>query len=837
MSDIFILPGPHFSAKSERSEWRREEVGLKAVGLVNLPITWTPPFIVITTAAFKLWKESSSIGELRKSLAFGLAPILGAEPRRLIVRSSASAENIDCRGWLESVVCAATCDDVLRGADKVWARANNTPKIVADGFGLVVQQFKAAKLHGHLSNERRVSRNRDVWLCEVETPMAGAATKAIRFRAKTRSRKMESPSMLCSSQWQLIQWLKNVARWCLAGIDRNHLEWVWDGEHLWIVQRDTEKEVRGDRPACSPILRPLLRLEPPKLKLFSKGDETTRWKKTESLRIFANAGLEVAQLYVLQDPRTLSEMAAGKISAGLKTDLTALLESPIVFRTDFLTEDKMPKLLSTRSDTLSSFDQATAWLMDKAQKIVSEGIAPQEFCFIGHRYIPARSAAICLAYPDRPQVRIDAIWGFPDGLLCFPHDTFHVSAEGRGKIERRIRCKPFCLSADVQGNWMPTRCPAPWDWHGSLEDSEIREIAIMSRAVARHLKQPVEVMFFVGVHEDTGYPAILPWIHFADTLTEKVESDHFHYAGKSFTITNAADLKRLEPSIVEARKTDKVAIHLRPTPGLLRDKDFVQDVTEAAKRTSVPVQLEGSILSHIYYMLTKSGVKVRCVDAAAAPRNRQRFGKLVRDLIDVKIRAGGEIARTFQVPKDELIRLLKAKALEEAFELFRAEDPALAFEELVDILEVVVSTCKAYNRSFEELSELAAKKRRERGGFEKGIVLVETEAVPLLGTPPLEPSLFGGAEPTGESARKRHRKSAQAARTFGATRRPRVRGKEIAIPMIPPHPTETSVQTVVAMPDGEHQAIIRYLAKEVMVELRKNPSEPPNPNQMWLDLR
>src|SRR6267154_2001649 len=113
MSGVLILRGPHFSAESEQSDWPLEAVGLKAAGLVPLPVTWTPPFVVITTAAFNRWKETSSKEELRNSLALGLAPILGHEPGRLIVRSSAMAESIDCRGWLESVLCAATHDDVF----------------------------------------------------------------------------------------------------------------------------------------------------------------------------------------------------------------------------------------------------------------------------------------------------------------------------------------------------------------------------------------------------------------------------------------------------------------------------------------------------------------------------------------------------------------------------------------------------------------------------------------------------------------------------------------------------------------------------------------------------
>jgi len=54
--------------------------------------------------------------------------------------------------------------------------------------------------------------------------------------------------------------------------------------------------------------------------------------------------------------------------------------------------------------------------------------------------------------------------------------------------------------------------------------------------------------------------------------------------------------------------------------------------------------------------------------------------------------------------------------------------------------------------------------------------------------------------------------------------------------MIPPNPAEASEQTIVTLPDGEHEAVIRYMVKEVLVELRRKPPTPPNPNQMWLDL-
>jgi len=69
MSDALTFRGPHFSAESERSEWPVEAVGLKAAGLAQLPVTWTPPFVVVTAAAFIRWKEESSTNDLSDSLS------------------------------------------------------------------------------------------------------------------------------------------------------------------------------------------------------------------------------------------------------------------------------------------------------------------------------------------------------------------------------------------------------------------------------------------------------------------------------------------------------------------------------------------------------------------------------------------------------------------------------------------------------------------------------------------------------------------------------------------------------------------------------------------------
>jgi predicted house-cleaning noncanonical NTP pyrophosphatase (MazG superfamily) len=694
----------------------------------------------------------------------------------------------------------------------------------------VVQQFEQPKLYGHLSNERRVSRNRNRWLCEIESPVVGVEPVPMKFDAVS-SGEHSLERLDCSSDDQLVRMLKHVAGWTLQNQRaRFHYEWVWDGSRLWIVQRDVEEEIHGRPPATSHTSRQFSSA-PTALSIFVEATAAKgNWKKTESLRLFQKAELPAARLYVLEHERTLAELGNGTVSSKLRDDLKALLASPIVFRTDVLTSESLPAFLSPRSGTLFDVETATAWLIAKAKMLIDKGATPGEFCFIAHRYISARSAAISLSRPKNPRVKIDAIWGFPDGLLCFPHDSFEVAANARVITSRQVRSKPFFLKENQSGAWVRERCPAPWDWKPSLTDGEIIEIAKHSKRLASFLGEPVEIMSFVGVDVKTGYPAILPWIHIADVPTAQQEANAFHYAGKPFTITNSADLARLKEVIAREQERQKVTIRLRPAPHLLRSKEFVDEVAAAARELKIPVQLEGSILSHIYYMLARLRVRVRCGDPIAAGAYKQRFGKLVRDLIPVKIRSQGESAKTLRVSSDALIGLLKAKTLEEAFEAFWERDPNQSFAELADVLEVIVSSCKAYNRSFDELLKLAEKKRAERGGFEQGVVLVETDAVPLIESDTTEPMLFSGEVGSRTRSSRRH-----GAATSVTTRRPRLKGREVIIPMIPPS-AEQQRTTYLRLTDTNQELEVKYSAKEVSVTIRNARQVNADPNQLWLPL-
>jgi predicted house-cleaning noncanonical NTP pyrophosphatase (MazG superfamily) len=304
------------------------------------------------------------------------------------------------------------------------------------------------------------------------------------------------------------------------------------------------------------------------------------------------------------------------------------------------------------------------------------------------------------------------------------------------------------------------------------------------------------------------------------------ENDIFYYAGKPFTVSNEMDLGRLREAMIREQKSSKVYIRLRPSPDLLRSKEFVNQVAKTANDLKIPVQLEGSVLSHIYYMLTRQKVRVRCA-SPFLPVRKQRFGKLVRDLVPVTIEAGGEHARTITVPKEQLAKLLKTKALEEAFELFWESDNSKSFEEMADVMEVILSACKAYGRDFKDLVSLAEKKRKERGGFEKGVVLIETSNVPLIGTEDTETPLF--AENTLAGA------SNKTSIGYPPSRRPRLRGRDLAIPLIPPVAEDWGKHYIISVPDEEYEFVLRYTTKEIVATIRKKSTAPPA-NQLELDL-
>ncbi len=109
---------------------------------------------------------------------------------------------------------------------------------------------------------------------------------------------------------------------------------------------------------------------------------------------------------------------------------------------------------------------------------------------------------------------------------------------------------------------------------------------------------------------------------------------------------------------------------------------------------------------------------------------KQRYGKLVRDLVPQKLRLDGFVVNEREMDNDEYKRELLYLLIEEAENLRKAGYDPNNKEELqskmADIFELIETIVKEFNLSKDEIENLQAKKRAEEGGFEKKIFLEST---------------------------------------------------------------------------------------------------------------
>ena len=99
------------------------------------------------------------------------------------------------------------------------------------------------------------------------------------------------------------------------------------------------------------------------------------------------------------------------------------------------------------------------------------------------------------------------------------------------------------------------------------------------------------------------------------------------------------------------------------------------------------------------------------------------YNKLVRDRIPEIIEASGASCKTEILSDEEYLKMLDAKLDEELAEYHKDKN----IEELADMLEVIRAAAVARGYTLDELERVRAEKAEERGGFEKRILLIETE--------------------------------------------------------------------------------------------------------------
>ncbi len=97
------------------------------------------------------------------------------------------------------------------------------------------------------------------------------------------------------------------------------------------------------------------------------------------------------------------------------------------------------------------------------------------------------------------------------------------------------------------------------------------------------------------------------------------------------------------------------------------------------------------------------------------------YFKIVRDRIPEIIEQSGKTCEIERVSADEALSGLEDKLMEEVREYLESRD----IEELSDILEVIHAILRFRGISFEEVERIRLQKRAERGGFDKGIRLLQ----------------------------------------------------------------------------------------------------------------
>jgi predicted house-cleaning noncanonical NTP pyrophosphatase (MazG superfamily) len=140
------------------------------------------------------------------------------------------------------------------------------------------------------------------------------------------------------------------------------------------------------------------------------------------------------------------------------------------------------------------------------------------------------------------------------------------------------------------------------------------------------------------------------------------------------------------------------------------------------------VVYHGSTLAHAYFQLTRTGCAVVTPSEKEHSRIRRpaTFGKLVRDKIPDRIAARRESGATLKLPDEVVKGFLIGKLIEEAMEVRHAETADDKAGELADLYEVVRALAHAEKVPLEYIIERANEKKRKTGGFDGGIVLLQT---------------------------------------------------------------------------------------------------------------
>jgi len=742
-----------------------EIIGEKAYGLSCLPEHWTLPFIVISETLFSDYRNSSNekrekiIEKWNKQIVAAANYIGISEDDQIIVRSSGCSEGMIERGQLYSVDGSfSNLNDILNNCLR---KLSQDEYLSNNKVPLIIQRYiNPISSKGHLSNERRCYEEKRDWLGEFDDTHSNYGHKrnfeiTLRnWRKKIETKNYTDKPLACNLLAHISEVLKIPAAWAYERNVRIHYEWVWDGRFVYIVQADQELKYDGVDPTklITSTHKIPFGFVPKCLKEPSK-EHAQKYQKVRNIFTYTKLGLPVAKLYILDDQKVIENLALGHVSEELKSDILQLVKGSLVIRMDIATDDLNTLQLLPRTQEERDLNSALDWLKKRSAEIKKS--VQEDVAFLFHNFIPAVSSAFAYAAPGERKVQIEALWGLPEGLYYNAHDKYIVDTKTpriddlnreQFEISEKRKFKHFFITPDDSGRWIPKILKPPYDWKGSIQKDEwIKDIAYESRRIAEEEGKSLSVMWFVNVPESTCRSKVFPWHHeyYDPEITTRARSYRTKTPfDKSFVIKTSNDIDILRQ---EAMKKHSNIRRIRIMPNednLLRDKKTLSKIGELAKEINAVILMEGGVLSHAYYQLMQTNAIVEVLHPFNDSEDKREFNKLVRDKISHNIEQRGEIVNIARLSGDYLLRALKEKLVEEAFEVLDAIDQESIINELADVSEVVDGILSHINVTNSELEKRQAEKREKAGGFKDGIVLLETRnPLPTTKRQP-DPSLF-----------------------------------------------------------------------------------------------
>ena len=709
-------------------------IGWKAFGLAAIPEDWTLPFFLIEAGAVE-----SLISRGERQLETALASIVSGRGSEVIVRSSGTQETLLNRGQLVSSYC--TQSEVIPTLRKLVAEL--APRTDIQNVHWIVQVRVEGRGRGHFSNERRLSYEKRDWILEVEPHgSSGSYATPVAVRQWRDGSLFADDALRCASEAQLSLTLKNAAIWAGRFRHRFHFEWVWDGARVYIVQADQAYDLGGSNPQdVLTVDVPSIQLSPLASFRSVNDRDFAQYSKLRNAATYRELGYDMPQFYILEDGAAIEALLNGEVSSDLVSDLMSLTRRPLIIRTDGVDIPADKREMLPRSEELRSVEEAVAWL----SKVFPDSIRRSEIpssglVLIAHHFIPALASAWASSEPGRPIVRVESLWGIPDGLYWFSHDTFEVDTES-GRFDKlqpysgsvleyakRIRYKGMFVGPDHEGHWITNKTAVPFDWRPTIRsDLHLSEIAWTTRRIAEREGYPVAVMWFVQSHSRATAHGVMPWFHTRYELQEEPQAAPRgkYRRSRDLHVTTIADWREIRNRDHPPRSTERLIVEPHDA-SLIRDPSFVSELAGFAKERSITIELYGGLLSHAYYMLDRKGVKVECVDLFGQYEDVVEFDKLVRDKVPSVIISKGERAATIKLAGDALIVALKRKLVEEAFEALDTNSGAALVEELADVIEVVYAVAAELGVTLADLDNIRKGKARKRGSFREGIMLVST---------------------------------------------------------------------------------------------------------------